>query len=129
MYCRKLTCVINLFMSIVLIIGYFYVFYLLWWIASGNEWFQRHKPFIDKVERLLGKSEKEVIKTLGKPYCIIYVHDLKNNIMWKYPILEGYARPDRPITNKALVYIKGDAIFYIYIDHKGFVEHIFYGPS
>jgi len=77
----------------------------------------------------LSKLEKEVIKTLGKPYYIIYAHDLKNNIMRKYPTLKGYARPNKPITNKALIYIKGDAIFYIYINHEGFVEYVFYGPS
>ncbi len=129
MYRQKLIFIINLFMVIILIIGLFYVFYLFWWITSGNYWFQRHKSFIDKVERLLSKSEKEVIKTLGKPHYIIYAHDLKNNIMRKYPTLKGYARPNKPITNKALIYIKGDAIFYIYINHEGFVEYVFYGPS
>jgi hypothetical protein len=49
--------------------------------------------------------------------------------MRKYPTLKGYARPNKPITNKALIYIKGDAIFYIYINHEGFVEYVFYGPS
>lgn len=126
MYRQKL---INLFMVIILTIELFYIFYLFWWITSGNYWFQRHKSFIDKVERLLSKSEKEVIKTLGKPHYIIYAHDLKNNIMRKYPTLKGYARPNKPITNKALIYIKGDAIFYIYINHEGFVEYVFYGPS
>jgi len=129
MYRQKLMYVINLFMIIILIISWFYVFYLLWWIASGNDWFQRHKPFINKVARLPGKSEKEAIKTLGEPHYIIYAYDFKNNIMHKYPVLEGYAHPNRPITNKALVYIKGDAIFYIYINRKGFVEYVFYGPS
>jgi len=53
MYRQKLIFIINLFMVIILIIGLFYVFYLFWWITSGNDWFQRHKSFIDKVERFI----------------------------------------------------------------------------
>lgn len=129
MHRQKFTFIIALHIALIIVYGY--IFYIAWSLVTGHNWYQRHRPFIDKVEGLLGKPEGEVVKVLGSPLYIIYARDLKTNvdITRKYPATQGYARPGRAITNKALVYIKGDAIFYIYIDHKGFVEYVFYGPS
>ncbi len=106
---------------------YLYLVYVIWLEVSGHAWYQRHHHYISKTKQLLGKTEKDVVKALGPPTHVIHKWQVEKGIV-KYPV-EGYAKPQRSITNKVMIYIKGDAIFYIYINHKGYVEDIFYGPS
>lgn len=104
-----------------------YVAYLFWLQVSGQAWFRHHQDFIIKAEQLRGRKESEVIKVFGTPDFTIYAEQVRQGTV-QYPI-EGYDKPDKEISNKVLVYIKGDAIFYFYIDHHGIVEDIFYGRS
>lgn len=125
---RKWLYVVLIFVLILTIVAIgIYLLYVFWSLASGRDWYNRHKAYIEKATRLLGHTEREVLTTLGRPHLIIYAEDVKKGLV-EYPI-PGYAYPERPITNKVLVYIKGDAIFYIYIDYNDFVEDVFYGPS
>lgn len=121
---KKLTISGLLIISIILLC---YDAYLFWLEVSGKAWLRRNQDFIIKAEQLRGRKESEVVKVFGIPKFTIDAEQVRQGTV-QYPI-EGYAKPDKKISNKVLVYIKGDAIFYFYINHHGIVEDIFYGPS
>jgi hypothetical protein len=72
----------------------------------------------------VGTKEEAVVARLGQPTRVFNVADAPKDYY-----IPGYAKEEREISNKVLIYIGSEPIAYIYIDNKGLVEHVFVGGS
>ncbi len=82
------------------------------------------KPAITLWEQItIGSTEAEVRTRLGAPYR---EHGPNGPANYYEP---GYAREERPITGKVLIYRAKDMVFYVWIGRDGKVEYTFYGGS
>lgn len=71
-----------------------------------------------------GDSEESVRGALGAPYR---EYDPESAPPDYY--VSGYARRERPITGKVLIYLGKDMVFYVWLDQAGHVEETFAGTS
>jgi hypothetical protein len=90
-------------------------------IGCDEPFQEEHKKFASVVK---GMSEQDVTQRLGEPYRMYTAADAPSNYY-----VEGYAREERPISGKVLIYMGTDSIAYVYIDKTGKVEHVFVGGS
>ncbi|NUQ00491.1 MAG: hypothetical protein HUU35_11620 [Armatimonadetes bacterium] len=97
-----------------------------WALSSGAAWRFSHRHHIAAANQCIGQQEVAVRAMLGEPYHVY--EDGADADTKPYP-LPGYAAPHRPLSARALLYIKGDMIVYIYFNAHGTVEDVFYGPS
>jgi hypothetical protein len=98
-------------------------------IGLHNEglWWRSHRDLFETSLRLIGHSETEAVRTLGKPDLVIHRTAIESGAV-TYPV-SGYADPGRPVRHHVLVYFRGHAISYIYIGPAGSIEDAFVGPS
>ncbi len=117
---------------------------------TGRLWYASNQRFIEAVHSIVGVSpaevrgqvrehwdgrcqhaisatptEQEVVAALGAPTCVVTAAQARVG-PWPLP---GYSGKPRAVTNRALVYIRGDTIAYVWIGPSGVVEDIFVGPS
>lgn len=102
------------------------------WIYSTSDsyWRQRHAGVIETARALTGRPESRVIQVLGSPYRV-YSSDATppgTASTNEYPV-EGYAAPPYSVEHRALVYIKGELILYVYVNAHGQVVRTWVGPS
>ncbi len=72
----------------------------------------------------VGLLEEEVYACLGEPR---YLHDVLSAPSDYY--VKGYGRKVRPISNRVLIYMGADMVFYVWIDLQGRVEETVIGVS
>jgi hypothetical protein len=72
----------------------------------------------------IGDPEQSVVFLLGPPF---QSYSAENAPQHYY--VQGYRRRERPITNRVLIYTRGDLILYVWIDGSGRVEEKFVGGS
>lgn len=72
----------------------------------------------------VGMTEEGIRTALGDPQR----EYTKDNAPRDY-YERGYRHVTRAITGKALIYFRGDAICYVYLDESGQVEAVFVGAS
>lgn len=72
----------------------------------------------------LGMSEEDVRGKLGQPYLEYTRQSAPEDYYEK-----GWTYKKRAISNKVLIYLRGETICYVYIDVSGRVEETFIGGS
>ena len=72
----------------------------------------------------VGDSEQSVRSALGSPYREYRLESAPPEYY-----VSGYARRERPITGKVLIYLGADMVFYVWLDRTGYVEETFAGTS
>ena len=72
----------------------------------------------------IGTTEAEVIRLLGKPQQVFESGTAPEDYY-----VSGYARRERAITGKVLIYRGADMVLYVWIDPQGKVEETFRGVS
>lgn len=82
-------------------------------------------PAVERRERVsLGISESAVLDLLGPPYRR---HDRADGVADYH--VSGFARPNRDIAARVLIYMEKDMVLYVYLDHQGRMEDVFIGGS
>ncbi len=72
----------------------------------------------------IGDTEQRVRSLLGPPRK---EYDRENAPVEYY--INGYGRPERPVSLRVLIYLDADLVMYVWIDESGKVEDIFTGHS
>jgi hypothetical protein len=73
----------------------------------------------------LGMTSEEVVDLVGEPQ---WVHEGPATEESEYYV-DGYARRRRPVTGRVFIYVRGEAICYVYISPEDRVEEVFIGGS
>jgi hypothetical protein len=95
---------------------------LLWGTRAIREAFGAEYAKLRLVEP--GMSETDVHDLLGQPFRSYRRADAPAD--WH---VTGYARPVRRIDSKILIYVRSEAIAYVYIGPDGLVQEVFVGGS
>lgn len=93
-------------------------------LLVGYQLAQWRRPTLESWERISpGLSETEVRGLLGKPH-----REYDEGAPADYYV-SGYARKERRISGKVLIYMGADLVLYVWIDKQGKVEEVFRGGS
>jgi hypothetical protein len=106
----KIAMALTLFLPVVLLINVL------------NPFADDYRYFEDAVD--IGVSEAEVRRVLGSPY-LEYTKEAAPNPYY----VEGWHFKKREISNKVLIYMRGEPICYIWINAAGAVEDFYLGGS
>lgn len=71
-----------------------------------------------------GMDESEIVAMFGEPREVVWGQDGGTDYY-----LPGYSYERRDVSKKVLIYVRGEAIAYIYIGDDDRVEHVFVGGS
>mgnify|MGYP001576923663 CR=1 len=85
---------------------------LLGWMVLPQLWLQY------RAGHMVGAEQTKVERTFGPPFEVLTSSEAVSAALGWQP------RPSRPISNKALIYIRANLGVIIYIDKNGKVEHV-----